>query len=44
MGTEKISKNVRDDIELLRRCLAEAREKFRARKGYDVDVNVEVHP
>jgi hypothetical protein len=43
-GTEKISKDVRDEIELLRRCLAEAREEFRARKGHDVDVNFEVHP
>jgi hypothetical protein len=41
-NVEGLAQEVRDHIELASRAVEEGRADFRARKGYDVDVRVEI--
>jgi len=42
-GTQKLAKNVRDQLETTKRVLGAARAEFRARRGHDVEVEFEPH-
>ena len=44
LDADKLPKDVREEIELVKRELAEARTEFRKRKGRDVEVNFEIEP
>ena len=39
-----LAANIVDEIELLKRCISEARAEFRSRRGSDIDVQLEVLP
>jgi RNAse (barnase) inhibitor barstar len=41
-GMKNIPKQVREDIELVERCLGEARAEFQTRRGHDVEVHFEI--
>jgi RNAse (barnase) inhibitor barstar len=42
-GTQKLAKDVRDQLETTKRVLGAARAEFRARRGHDVEVEFEPH-
>jgi hypothetical protein len=44
VGTQKLSKDVRDHIYLVKADLAEARKEFQERQGKDAEANFEVEP
>ncbi len=44
VGTQKLSKDVRDHINLVKEDLAGARKEFQERQGKDAEVNFEIEP
>lgn len=42
VGTSKLSKSLREFIELTKRALAEGRAEYQRRQGQDVDVSLEI--
>jgi hypothetical protein len=44
LAANRLPKNVREEIELVKKCLDEGRVEFRTRRGHDVEVNFEIVP
>lgn len=44
VGAANLSKDIRDEIELVKRALAKARVDFQALRGRDVDIKFETDP
>lgn len=43
-GTKNLAKDVVDEISLVQRCIVEAKDEYRMRKGSDIDVRLETAP